>query len=114
MAFVDIAYKQTAYTELELLKMVDNNLDLYIAMFNRLLKQASFQETDQRFIDRFKKGLKHQLQVACLRKDSEPVTMEEWQTTARKENLIYLKIQQLVKNNPTYTHFQQKNFPSQK
>jgi hypothetical protein len=56
-AFLNITHKQTAYTELERLRMVDDNLDQYIATFNRVLKQAGFQASDQGSVDRFKKGL---------------------------------------------------------
>jgi hypothetical protein len=105
-----MTHKQTAYAELEKLKMVDDNLDLYIATFNRVLKQAGFTAADQGSVDRFKKGLKQRLQITCLKRSTEPDTMEEWQQAAREENLIYSKIQQLIRNNPTYTV--QKQYPS--
>jgi hypothetical protein len=89
--------------------MVDDNLDLYIATFNRVLKQAGFMASDQGSVDQFKKGLKQRLQIACLKRSTEPDTMEEWQQAAREENLIFLKIQQLIKNNLTY--MTQKQFP---
>src|SRR5580698_8104058 len=93
-----------AYVELEKLRMVDDNLNLYIATFNRVLKQAGFTAADQGSVDHFKKGLKQRLQIACLKRSTEPDTMKEWQQAAREENLIFLKIQQLIRNNPTYTH----------
>jgi hypothetical protein len=36
--------------------------------------------------------------------------MEEWQKAAKEENLVYLKIQQLVKSNPLFTPNFQKPF----
>jgi hypothetical protein len=92
MAFLDITHKQTAYAELEKLRMVNDNLDQYIATFNRVLKQAGFQASDQGLVDWFKKGLKQRLQIACLKRNPEPETMDKWQQTAREENLVYLKI----------------------
>jgi hypothetical protein len=89
--------------------MVDNNLDLYIATFNRVLKQAGFTALDQGSVDQFKKELKQRLQIACLKRSTEPDTMEEWQQATREENLIFLKIQQLIRNNPMY--MAQKQFP---
>ena len=109
-AFVDIGHQQKAYAELEGLKMVNDNLEQYIATFNRLLKQAGFQATDLGSVERFKKGLKQRLQIACLKRATEPVTMEDWQKAAKEENLVYLKIQQLVKSNPLYTQNFQKPF----
>jgi hypothetical protein len=103
VAFLDITHKQMAYAELEKLRMVNDNLNLCIATFNRVLKQADFMASDQGSVDRFKKGLKQRLQIACLKRSTEPDTMEEWQQAAREENLIFLKIQQLIRNNPTYT-----------
>jgi hypothetical protein len=46
MAFIDIGHQQKVYSELEKLKMTDDNLEQYISTFNRLLKQAGFQTTD--------------------------------------------------------------------
>jgi hypothetical protein len=73
--------------------MVDNNLNQYIATFNRVLKQARFQAADQGSVDQFKKGLKQRLQITCLKRSTKPKSMEEWQQAVREENLIYLKIQ---------------------
>src|SRR5580698_4465718 len=98
-----------AYVELEKLRMVDDNLNLYIATFNRVLKQAGFTAADQGSVDHFKKGLKQRLQITCLKRSTEPDTMEEWQQAAREENLIFLKIQQLIRNNLMYTV--QRQFP---
>jgi hypothetical protein len=119
-AFVNTGSQQTAYTQLEKCSMVGDNLDLYISTFNRLLKQAGFQASDLGSVKRFKKGLPKQLRVACLKRRPEPITMIEWQQTAKEENLVHLKIQQLLKSDPKYTpllqkpfHFQQKFIPQQ-
>ena len=109
-AFFNIGHKQKAYAELEGLKMTNDNLEQYISTFNRLLKQAGFQATDLGSVEQFKKGLKQRPQIACLKRATEPVTMEELQKAAKEENLVYLKIQQLVKSHPLYTQNLQKPF----
>jgi hypothetical protein len=117
-AFVNTGSQQTAYAQLEKCNMTGENLDLYISTFNWLLKQAGFQSSDLGSVKRFKKGLPKRLQIACLKWRPEPATIIEWQQTAKEENLVHLKIQQLIKSNPKYTplfqkpfHFQQKFLP---
>jgi hypothetical protein len=105
--------QQMAYMQLEKCSMNGDNLDLYIFTFNRLLKQSGFQASDLGSVERFKKGLPKQLGVACLRRRPEPVTMIEWQQTAKEENLVHLKIQQLLKSDPKYTSLFQKPFHAQ-
>jgi hypothetical protein len=57
-----------------------------------LALQSGFTAVDQGSVDCFKKGLKQRLQIACLKRSTEPDTIEEWQQATREENLIYSKI----------------------
>ena len=65
--------------------MKDLDVDTYIATFNRLALAARWEVDALGTIDKFADGLKDNVHRCVLNHEMEPITMEEWQDTARKE-----------------------------
>ena len=62
-AFTDIAESVKAENDLKNLRMQGSDIDTYIATFTKLLKMASYDETEHRSLSLFKKGLPNRLNI---------------------------------------------------
>ena len=65
--------------------MKDDDLDGYIAKFESLLRKAGRDRFEAANVDIFKQGLKTWLFQMIMRRRPLPLTLEEWQWTARDE-----------------------------
>jgi hypothetical protein len=63
---MDSNKKQWAYEKLKEHKMVNDDMDTYIASFKNLVKQAGWSRNDTRTMDLFQAELKHELKKAIL------------------------------------------------
>jgi hypothetical protein len=99
-AFTLIKAKESALAELEALKMQRNELDKYIATFNRLVEEAGFNKRDKGMIEMFKRGLNVGLKVSCIKRKPKPTTMDEWQEAAVEEQGDFLEVQHALGRNP--------------
>ena len=63
--------------------MKDDDLDGYIAKFESLLRKAGRDRHEAANVDIFKQGLKTWLFQMIIRRRPLPLTLEEWQWTAR-------------------------------
>ena len=65
--------------------MKDDDLDGYIARFESLLRKAGRDRLEAANVDIFKQGLKTWLFQMIMRRRPLPLTLDEWQWTARDE-----------------------------
>jgi hypothetical protein len=73
---------EAAKRDLAKLKMVDSEIDNYIARFENLLRKAEIPRDEVRVIDKFTDGLTEGLHRSIMRKDKWPVTINGWQEAA--------------------------------
>jgi Retrotransposon gag protein len=65
-AFKDLSKRLNAQTQLDKLLQDGEGVEQYIVKFNRLLKQAGFDEDDKGSVNLFKKGLLPPLLESCI------------------------------------------------
>jgi hypothetical protein len=94
-AFKDMGKMLDAQTQLDRLQQDKEGVERYTVKFNRLLKQAGFDEDDKGSVNLYRKGLLPGLHEACLRYKPAPSSMKEWQDVANKEQLVFRKIQHI-------------------
>jgi hypothetical protein len=94
-AFKDTNRMLNAQTKLDTLQQDKEGVKQYTVTFNRLLKQAGFNEDDKGSVGLYRKGLLSGLHKACIRHKPMPTTMKEWQEVAAKEQLIFREIQHM-------------------
>jgi Retrotransposon gag protein/Zinc knuckle len=99
-AFKDLSKILNAQTQLNKLLQDGEGVEQYIVKFNRLLKQAGFDEDDKGLVNLFQKGLLPPLHESCMQSQPQPVSMQQWQDTAKREHQIFQEIQ--------HVRFQQK------
>jgi Retrotransposon gag protein/Zinc knuckle len=92
-AFKDSSKILNAQTQLNKLLQDGEGVERYIVKFNRLLKQAGFDEDDKGSVNLFRKGLLPPLHESCIRSQPQPISMQQWQDTAKKEHQIFREIQ---------------------
>jgi Retrotransposon gag protein/Zinc knuckle len=92
-AFKDSSKRLNAQTQLDKLLQDGEGVEQYIVKFNRLLKQAGFDEDDKGSVNLFQKGLLPPLLESCIRSQPQPISMKQWQDTAKKEHQIFREIQ---------------------
>jgi hypothetical protein len=78
-----------------MLQQDKEGVEQYTVTFNRLLKQAGFDEDNKGSVGLYRKGLLSGLHEACIRHKPMPMTMKEWQEVAAKEQLIFREIQHI-------------------
>ena len=83
--FRDTGEEERAWAQLLIIEMKDNDLDGYIAKFESLLRKAGRDRLEAANIDIFKQGLKTWLFQMIMRRRPLPLTLDEWQWTARDE-----------------------------
>jgi hypothetical protein len=94
-AFKDTSRILNAQTQLDTLQQDKEGVEWYTVTFNRLLKQAGFDEDDKGSVGLYRKGLLPGLHEACIRHKPMPTSMKEWQEVAAKEQLIFREIQHI-------------------
>jgi hypothetical protein len=83
--FRDTGDRERAWGKLQTLEMKGKDLDGYIAEFETLLSLAGRDRTHNENIDTFRDGLQGWLHRAVFNRRPIPVTLDEWQWTAREE-----------------------------
>jgi hypothetical protein len=76
--------------------MPKKSIEVYNATFDRLLKEASFTQTDLESIEIYKDGLLGGLHVAIIKQNPQPNTLDEWQEAAMEEQLMFFKVQEAL------------------
>ena len=84
-AFTDTTKKQGAQSKLKHLRMQDDDLDTYIARFKHLARDAGYDLAALATADLFALGLKKKIFDACMFRDNQPETFDEWITAAKAE-----------------------------
>lgn len=88
-AYADTAKAQYAYSKLQHLTMNKGDLDTYISTFKHLARDAGYDLNTPSTVNMFAKNLDNGLLNAILHRDAQPVTMDEWITSARNEKRKY-------------------------
>ena len=83
--FRDTGKGERAWAQLLIIEMKDDDLDGYIAKFESLLRKAGRDQLEAANVDIFKQGLKTWLFQMIMRRRPLPLTLDEWQWTARDE-----------------------------
>jgi hypothetical protein len=91
-AYTDLNKKQKAINNLHLLKMNKGDLDSYITDFNRIAAEAGYDTNASTTVEIFYKGLLPELARACLKRDQQLETMQEWIDAACTEQQKYAKL----------------------
>src|SRR5579863_7836892 len=76
--------------------MMGEDVNMYIATFNRLTKTAGFSTTDLRTIMMFRNGLNPNLYRQIIMLPKTLSTLEEWQEQARNQQLKYMEAQHIT------------------
>jgi Retrotransposon gag protein len=92
-AFKDSSKILNAQTQLHKLLQDKEGVERYIVKFNCLLKQAGFDKDNKGSVNLFWKGLIPTLHESCIWSQPQPVSMQQWQDTAKKEHQIFREIQ---------------------
>ena len=85
-AFTDTASEENAVEELEKLRMEKNQLEEYIAEFERLMLAANYEGEIRSKVAMFRKGLPEPLARACMNQTNWPKNIYEWKEAARNEH----------------------------
>ena len=71
--------------------MQGGDMDAYIAAFNCLIKVVGYTDTDLGTIIKFRQGLNPKLLSRLIMLPQTPTTLQEWQQTAREQQLKYME-----------------------
>jgi len=89
--FMDIAAGVKVENELQTLCMKDGDIDMYIATFKKLLKEAGYTENKQGALKMFKAGLPGRLNICIINNSlTLPDTLEGWIEATCQQQLKYL------------------------
>ena len=88
-AFADYAERECTQDQLKILKMVNDNLDKYLAAFETLGNCAELNPDDPSNLRAFVLGLPHALANVCLHMEN-PETYTQWRIAAQCQQVIYL------------------------
>jgi hypothetical protein len=84
-AWKDSAKVQTAYKQLMQLTMKGDDIDTYIAAFDRLVLAAEWELTAKGTLAHFRRGLEPKVHRHALQCDTLPTTMDQWKDAICKE-----------------------------
>ena len=84
-AFTDTASAEQAYEDLTKLEMKGDDVDEYVAAFERLIVRAGWERNAKGSLEMFKQGLRKGLHYTILQRDPMPQNLDEWQAAARRE-----------------------------
>ena len=91
-----------ARIELAKLKMKEDNINKYIAKFENLLRKGEIPRDDVAALFRFKGGLRKGVYAAILKRDTWPMTLDEWQQHARREVRHFAIMKESLGENGNY------------
>jgi hypothetical protein len=91
-AFAEPSWKVLA--RLENLRMAGDEVELFIANFENLMKRAECKRESESMVHYFRQGLPTNLVRSIMKREAIPNTIDEWQSAARKE----VKKQALITN----------------
>jgi Retrotransposon gag protein len=92
-SFTNTARTQNTQHKLMALKMKGDKLDTYIAKFDHLSLEASWEPNAKGTTILFCKGLKPQLHHAILKKiQPQPITIIEWQEAMHNQHELWAKV----------------------
>jgi hypothetical protein len=94
-AYTNNNKKRAAYDKHMTLQMKGGDIDTYIATFDNLLAKAGWTRGEEA-ADFFQKGLDDGVKREVLRRQTWPVTLQEWQEAARDETNRYKARQSLL------------------
>jgi Retrotransposon gag protein len=97
--------KRAAYDKLMTLQMKGGDIDTYITTFDNLLAKAGWTRGEEA-ADFFQKGLENGVKREVLRRQTWPVTLQEWQEAARDETNRYKAQQSLLGQKSTCLPYQ--------
>jgi hypothetical protein len=75
---MDTAKAQTAFTKLQHLKMHKGDLDMYIATFKHLARDAGYNTNTTSTVNMFAQNLETGLLSAIMHRECLPITFTEW------------------------------------
>jgi Ty3 transposon capsid-like protein len=104
-AYTDSNKKRAAYDKLMTLQMKGGDIDTYIATFNNLLAKAGWTQGEEA-ADFFQKGLEDGVKREILRRQTWPITLQEWQEAARDKTNHYKARQSLLGQKGSHLPFQ--------
>jgi len=81
-AYADTARAQNAYTKLQHLKMHKGDLDMYIATFKHLARDARYDTNTASTVNMFAQNLETGLLSSIMHRERLPITFMEWIATA--------------------------------
>ena len=76
---------EEARANLAKLKMDGDLIDDYISSFENLLSRGEIPRSEVGAIEKFKDGLKYGILATILRRDTWPITIDEWEEAGRRE-----------------------------
>lgn len=92
-AFMDSTKAQQAHVALQQLTMRGEDLDSYVATFKHLAKVAGYDLANLGTVHLFAKGLKKNLRIAIMNRDTQPTTFIEWVNQAQLEQQKFARRQ---------------------
>ena len=66
--------------------MKGDDLNIYIATFEHLAQEVGYALNAARTVNMFALGLKPAIMSTCMSCETQPETMEQWKTAARRES----------------------------
>ena len=88
--------------------MDGNLIDDYISSFENLLSRGEIPRSEVGAIEKFKDGLKYGILAAILRRNTWPITIDEWEEAARREVRRFRVIKEsLRKKGDAFSHTRQ-------
>jgi Retrotransposon gag protein len=73
------------FAKLENLRMAGNDVEMYIANFENLMRRAECKRESGPMVHYFRQGLPTNLERSIVKRQAIPNTIDEWQSAARKE-----------------------------
>ena len=73
------------FAMLETLRMAENDVEMYIATFENLMRRAECKRESGPMVHYFRQGLPTNLERSIVKRQAIPNTIDEWQSAARKE-----------------------------
>lgn len=73
------------FSRLENLRMAGNEVEMYIANFENLMRRAECKRESGPMVHYFRQGLPTHLERSIMKRQAIPNTIDEWQAAARKE-----------------------------
>jgi len=73
------------FAKLEKLRMAGDEVEMYIATFENLMRRAECKRESGPMVHYFRQGLPTNLERSIMKRQAVPNTIDEWQSAARKE-----------------------------